>query len=109
MRSINANVRFNLFLNKEKGEEIVFYPYETTRFTISPLMEMNRNDCAFLEQKLCEKATKKYDGWRTDKFIPVEGVEQDNKCTFTLKGMAYHFHDFELWIYPESAMEIGRF
>lgn len=106
---INTHINFNLYLNEEKGEEIVFYPYETTRFTTFPLMEMDRNDCLLLERRLCEKATKKYDGWRTGEYVPTNGVVQDNKCTFTLKGIAYHFHDSELWIYPEFAMEAGRF
>lgn len=106
---INTRIDFNLYLNEEKGEEIVFYPYETTRFTTCPLMGMDRNDCFLLERRLREKATQKYDGWGTGEYVPTNGVEQDNKCTFTLKGMAYHFHDSELWIYPESAMEVGRF
>ena len=106
---INTRIDFNLYLNEEKGEEIIFYPYETTRFTTCPLMEMDRNDCFLLERRLCEKATQKYDRWGTRKYVLTNGVKQDNKCTFTLKGMAYHFHDNELWVYPESAMEVGRF
>lgn len=108
---INTRIDFNLYLNKEKGEEVVFYPYMTTRFTTSPLIEMDRYgyDVSSFEQELCELATKKYDGWGTRKYISTNGVKQDNKCTFTLKGMAYHFHDSELWIYPESVMEVGRF
>ena len=106
---INTLISFNLFLNKEKGEEIVFYPYMTSRFTTSHVMTLDRNDFSFLEHRLCEKATKKYDGWGTGKYVPTNGVEHDNKCTFTIKGIAFHFHDSELWIYPESAMEIGKF
>ena len=106
---VNSYIDFDFYLNKEKGEEIVFYPYETTCFTTSHLMTMDRNDCLLLERRLREKATKKYDGWGTGKFIPINGAEHDNKCTFTIKGIAFHFHDFKLWIYPESSMEIGRF
>ena len=106
---VNSCINFNLYLNKEKGEEIVFYPYETTRFTTSHLINMNRNDCLLLERRLCKEATKKYDGWGTGKYVPTNGVERDNKCTFTLKGIAFHFHDSELWVYPEYAMEVGRF
>ncbi len=103
------DISFNFYLNKEKGEEIIFYPYMTTRFTCSHIMTLDRNKFSWLENKLRKKATKEYDGWRTGKFIPINGAEHDNKCTFTIKGMAFHCHDSEVWIYPETAMEIGRF
>lgn len=109
LRKINTDIRFDMYLNKKKGEEIVFYPYETTRFTTPLLMEMDRNSVSAFERELRENATKEYDGWRTGKYISVNGVEKDNKCTFAMKGIAYHFHDSKLWIYPESSMEIGRF
>lgn len=101
----DTKIEFNI----DYGGEIIFYPYQTTRFTCFPAMEMKRHHAIALEQFFCNNATKKFDGWGTGKYLSTNGVKQDNKCTFTLKGMAYHFHDSELWIYPESAMEIGRF
>ncbi len=106
MHIIDTKIEFNIEYGNGK---ITFYPYETTRFNCFPSIEMKRAHAIALEQYFCDHATQKYDGWGTGKYVSTDGVKQDNKCTFTLNGMAYHFHDSELWIYPESSMKVGRF
>lgn len=107
MKVKNTKVNFNLFFTKEG--EVVFYPYEAVSFTTTPLIDFNRDDCDEIEKWFYRHASKRYDT-STKKYIFVDEIYcKSNKSTFTYKGMAYHFHDSELWIYPESSMEIGRF
>lgn len=113
--NINATINFNLYLDKERGQEIVFYPFETTRFSCCPIMELDRHDTITLEKELCERTTRKWNpyvrpfGFKGQYETVEGGVEPDNKSTFTINGIAFHFHDWKVWVYPESAMEVGKF
>ena len=104
MKVKNTNIDFNFFF-PTKEEEVVFYPYESVVFSVTPLMLLNRNDCVNLEAWFYKHASKRYDT-STKKYIFVDEIYcKSNKSTFTYKGMAFHFHDGEVWIYPESAMK----